>query len=205
VNNNSALTYVPILSVAAPVSINGMCYAIKTETLSRIGGFAPLLRHLTDDLAVADAVRDRGGRLVQTPFPQEVATTIGSFKQYLSQMHRWYVFALLLMRRRPPLINALLLIFYGMPPIYLLVALTQVFLSPSPRLLCALVVTLLLRSLVLIWLQRRLTGQSRHRPVLSLVSELLQVFHLFHAVTVRTIRWRTRRYRVYDNDRFVST
>jgi ceramide glucosyltransferase len=120
-------------------------------------------------------------------------------------MHRWYVFALLLMRRRPPLINTLMLIFYGTPPILLLVALSQVVVSPAPPLVCALAVTLVLRSFVLILLQRRLTGQSRHRLFLSLVSELLQIFHLFHALAVRTIRWRTRRYRVYDNDRFVST
>jgi ceramide glucosyltransferase len=37
---------------------------------------------------------------------------------------------------------------------------------------------------------------------MPLLSELLQPLHLLHAALYRNIRWRTRRYRVRDNDRF---
>jgi ceramide glucosyltransferase len=67
-----------------------------------------------------------------------------------------------------------------------------------------LLATLVLRSVMLRSLQIRLTGAARHRPMLSLASELLQPLHLLHAMLVKSIRWRTRHYRVYDNDRFVS-
>jgi ceramide glucosyltransferase len=59
-----------------------------------------------------------------------------------------------------------------------------------------------LRAVTLIVLQRRLTGRSRHAPVLSLVSELLQPLHMLHALISRRITWRTRRYLVRANDDF---
>jgi ceramide glucosyltransferase len=204
VNNNAALAYLPPLILAPPVSINGMCYALKTETITQINGFAPLLHHLTDDLAVADAVRDAGGRLVQTPYPQEVGTTIRSFAGYVRQMHRWYVFALLLMRRQRPGLNILMLVFYGLPPLLLAFAIAATLRQPTLRFVGLLLATLVLRSVMLRSLQIRLTGAARHRPMLSLASELLQPLHLLHAMLVKSIRWRTRHYRVYDNDRFVS-
>jgi len=204
VNNNAALTYLPILNLAPPVSINGMCYALNTETLAQLHGFAPLLRHLTDDLAVADSVRNCGGRIIQTPFPQEVATTIGSFRQYIAQMHRWYVFALLLMRRRGILLTGLMVLFYALPPLLLWTGIVQTALLPRDSMIVMLFGTLLVRSLLLSSLQRRLTGQSRHHLALSIASELLQPAHLIHALLVKSIRWRTRHYRVYENDRFVS-
>ena len=204
VNNNSALTYLPLLPVSEPVSINGMCYAVKTSTLLELGGFTPILRHLTDDLAVADLVRTGGGRIIQTPFPQEVATTVNSLSRYISQMHRWYVFALLLMRRQSPAINAAILVLCGLPPILMIIGIVQTAVNPSPLPLIVLAVTLLCRAMVLMLLQRFLSGRVRHRPFLSLLSELLQPLHLLHALLIRSIRWRSRHYRVFDNDRFVS-
>jgi ceramide glucosyltransferase len=200
VNNNAALTYLPLLNLAPPVSINGMCYAMKTDTLGPLQGFSPLLRHLT----VADSVRESGGRIIQTPFPQEVATTIESFKQYMAQMHRWFVFALLLMRRRGVFLNALMVLFYALPPLLLWVGVVQAILFHHVATISLLLATLVARGLLLSTLQRHLTGRSRHRPALSIASELLQPVHLIHALLVRSIRWRTRHYRVYDNDRFVS-
>jgi ceramide glucosyltransferase len=204
VNNNSALTYLPLLPLSEPVSINGMCYAVKTSTLIELGGFTPILHHLTDDLAVADLVRASGGRIVQTPFPQEVATTVNSLSRYISQMHRWYVFALLLMRRQSPAIYVAMLVLCGLPPILMVIGIVQAVMNPSPLFLSVLGVTLLCRAMVLMLLQRFLSGRVRHRPFLSLLSELLQPLHLLHALLIRSIRWRTRHYRVFDNDRFVS-
>ena len=204
VNNNAALTYLPLLNLAPPVSINGMCYAMKTDTLGPLQGFSPMLRNLTDDLAVADSVREIGGRIIQTPFPQEVATTIESFKQYMAQMHRWFVFALLLIRRRGVFLNALMVLFYALPPLLLWVGVVQAILFHHVATISLLLATFVARGLLLSTLQRHLTGRSRHRPALSVASELLQPVHLIHALLVRSIRWRTRHYRVYDNDRFVS-
>jgi ceramide glucosyltransferase len=204
VNNNSVLTYLPFAGLLPPVSINGMCYALDVETLSGLDGFTPIWKHLTDDLAVADRVRSRGGIIVQTPYPQEVATTLDSFRGYVSQMHRWYVFALLLMRRQSFAMNGLIFLTCGLPPILLAGGIVCAALSPSGAMVAALIAVLVLRTLVLSLLQWRLSGLMRHRPVLSILSELLQPLHLVHALLVRSIRWRSRHYRVFDNDRFTS-
>lgn len=205
VNNNSALTYLPTLCFVPPVSINGMCYALDTGQLARLGGFAPIMRHLTDDLAVAEQVRRGGGRITQTPYPQEVATTLDSLASYTAQMHRWYLFALLLMRRQSASMNLLIGTLYGLPPLLLGVAVIQGFLAPSWRYFALLAAALAARALILCALQWRLSGKVRHRPVLSVVSELIQPLHLAHALLVKSIRWRSRRYLVHDNDHFVST
>ena len=64
------------------------------------------------------------------------------------------------------------------------------------------VCVLALRAATLIAVQLRLTGRSRHSPVLSVVSELLQPLHMLHALVSRRIIWRTRRYLVRANDDF---
>jgi ceramide glucosyltransferase len=205
VNNNSALTYLPLLLFAPPVSINGMCYALRSDTLSAIGGFAPILRHLTDDLAVAERVQQSGRRIIQIPHPQEVATSLGNLRDYIAQMHRWYLFAVLLMRRQSAALNALIFSLYGLPSLLLIAAIGTAVARPSPRISAAILLTLAVRSLILCVLQWRLSGRIRHRPLFSVLSEILQPLHLAHALTIKTIRWRSRRYRVYDNDRFSPT
>jgi ceramide glucosyltransferase len=204
VNNNSALTYLPLVPFVPPVSINGMCYALHVETLSRLHGFEPIMRHLTDDLAVADRIRLSGGRIVQTPFPQEVATTLDSFTRYTSQMHRWYVFALLLMRRQTLALNTTILLLYGVPPVLLAIGFFRSVILPSWGMSSLLAGALLFRGTVLSLFQWHISGKVRHRPLLSLLSEVLQPLHLMHAVLVKSIRWRSRHYRVYDNDHFTS-
>jgi ceramide glucosyltransferase len=204
VNNNSALTYLPMAGFMPPVSINGMCYAMQVDTLSRIQGFKSILGHLTDDLAVADRVRSNGGKIIQTPYPQEVSTTISSLGRYIGQMHRWYVFALLLMRRQGFAMNALILVLYGLQPILLATAIIEAVVLRSSAQAIAVFAVLLFRATILMTLQLRITGKARHRPLISILSELLQSLHLGHALLVKTIRWRSRRYRVYDNDRFTS-
>ncbi|VVE58624.1 hypothetical protein PHO31112_05352 [Pandoraea horticolens] len=204
VNNNSAQTYLPLLQIAGPVSINGMCYALHTATLESIGGFTSVLSHLTDDLAVADLIRAHGGRIHQTPFPQEVATTIPTSSAYLRQMHRWFLFAILLMRRQRPGMNALITLLHGIPPLALAAMLMLAVVSPASHNWLFVVTLLFVRALILVTTQSVVFGHLRQHPFLSLLSELLQPLHLLHAVCWRRIHWRTRCYQVFDNDRFLS-
>ncbi len=201
-NNNAALAYLPLSTVLPPVSINGMCYVFRRQTLSSLGGFSALWRHLADDLAVADAVRAAGGRLVQSLAPVQVGTTVASSAAYIRQMHRWMLFATLLLRRRPPAMRALIVVLHGLHPLLLWGVMLCAAIAPTAQALVLAVALLALRAAAIIGLQHRLTGASRHRPLLSILSELLQPLHLLHACTNRTIRWRSRVYRVHDNDRF---
>ena len=181
-----------------------MCYALSTQQLKAFGGFSSILKHLTDDLAMARLLRQHQARLVQSVACVEVQTGIPDLGAYVRQMHRWFLFAILLLRTQSNPMKALIALLQGFHPwlLWLLIVLALGFLTPSSGLILFLV--LLVRSTVLCRLQKRLTGQMRHRPLLSVISELLQPLHLLHATLQRTIRWRTRVYRVHDNDDFVS-
>lgn len=69
VNNNAVLTYLGLLPWLPPLSINGMCYALRSERLRDLGGFSPLLRMLADDLALARALRRQGRACSSPPRP----------------------------------------------------------------------------------------------------------------------------------------
>ncbi|MEQ7420277.1 glycosyltransferase [Xanthomonas campestris pv. campestris] len=202
VNNNAALTYLGWLPWAAPLTINGMCYAGRTQQLQAWGGFTPLLDQLTDDLAFAAHVRAQGGRLWQSTAPVAMRTALPDLASYVRQMHRWMLFALLLLRRQRPAVKLAIGALHGLPPWLLIATLLSACLQPGALSFAAVAGLLTVRAAMLCLLQWRTTGASRHRPLLSLAAECLQPLHLLHAALVRTIRWRTRRYRVLPDGRF---
>ncbi|MFB9766625.1 glycosyltransferase [Nocardioides kongjuensis] len=195
VDNNAALTYLPM----APVTINGMCWAMRVADLRAIGGFTPILRNLTDDLAVAGAVQRRGGTICQTASPQWITTTVESPGHYVRLMHRWMLFANLLLRRQPPGTVAAISVLHGIHPNLLWAVLAGSVRTRRPGPLVALLGG---RWVLLQVVHRRVYGRSLHAPLPSLVSELLQPAHLGHGAVQRTIRWRTRTYRVRSDDDF---
>lgn len=195
VDNNAALTYLPM----QPVTLNGMTWAIRVGELRRLGGFVPVLHALTDDLAVAGMVIGSGGRIVQTASPQWIATTVPDAGHYVRIMHRWFLFATLLIQRQPVQVSAAVTVLHGTPPLLLwgVLAGSVVRRTPRPALL-----VLGLRAATLATLQHRIHGRVLHRPVLSVVAELAQPIHLGHAAVRRTIVWRTRTYRVVSDTEF---
>jgi ceramide glucosyltransferase len=92
VNSNSLLTYIPYTALHEPVTINGMFYALRRETLAAIGGFAGLESILADDFAIAQRVRQHGYRLVQTPLRHAISTHVAGPRRYLSLIQRWFIF-----------------------------------------------------------------------------------------------------------------
>lgn len=202
VNNNAALTYLPLLTRWPPPSINGMGYALRIDALARMGGFAPLARHLTDDLAVALALRKIGGSIHQSTAPLFVRTSVRNLRHYTQLLHRWFLFALLLLERQPNALRTAIVVLHGLPPVVLAAAGASAVAAASPPGWATLAALFLLRGTLLCHLQRRLTGRPRHRPLLSLLAELLQPLHALHALLQRRIRWRTRHYRVRANDDF---
>lgn len=195
VDNNAALTYLPM----APVTINGMCWAMRVADLRALGGFTPILRNLTDDLAVAGAVQRSGGTICQTASPHWITTTVDSPGHYVRLLHRWMLFANLLLRRQPPGTVAAISVLHGTHPNLLWAVLVGSVRSHRPGPLVALLGG---RWLLLQVVHRRIYGRSLHAPLPSLVSELVQPAHLGHGAVQRTIRWRTRTYRVRSDDDF---
>ncbi|NDO83692.1 glycosyl transferase [Citrobacter sp. NCU1] len=202
VNDNSALTYLPLLPFSPPLTLNGMCYAIRGETLERVGGFSPVLRHLTDDLAMATLLTRHGVRIVQSVAPVRVQTSIADAKGYFRQMHRWFLFATLLMREKSAAINLTIFLLQGLHPLLLWALLIMAFGGTAQFAL--LLGIFVIRHLALRYVQRAVAAEIPSHPLLSLLSELLQPLHLLNALVNRTIYWRSRRYRIFSNDCFTS-
>jgi ceramide glucosyltransferase len=118
-------------------------------------------------------------------------------------MHRWFLFAILLLRAQPPALAAAIGALHGVPPVLLWAVVAGALTEGAPGAWCAAAV-LVWRGLCLASVQRAVYGEALHEPLLSLASELLQPLHLVHALFWRRIRWRTRRYRVWDETRFTA-
>jgi len=185
VNNNSILTYLPLLPFVEPLSINGMFSAMRTGELRAMGGFEPIVRELCDDYALARLVVRNGGTIRQGITPQFLRTTVPGAAPYVRLMHRWMLFANVLVRDQPPRTQLLLFVFLGLPPFLLWLTML------CPPLL---VVLLVARHFALRRLHRQVFGaQAELHWLTSIASELLQPLHWLHACVQRTLRWRTRR------------
>lgn len=206
VNDNAALTYLPPRLAGGAPTLNGMCWAMRRDALLRIGGFAPWLGHLTDDLAMAQAVLRAGGRIEQRSEPVWMRTALPDVAAYRRQMHRWMLFALLLLRSQSWPSRLRILFEHGLPMLLPLFALAAFAYAPSWLGAASLALGAAAHVLGRKRLQRACAGAAtaKAEPLLSLVSALLLPVHALHALIDRRIQWRTHRYRVYANDRFVD-
>ncbi|POP47275.1 glycosyl transferase [Superficieibacter electus] len=203
VNDNAALTYLPLLPFAPPLTLNGMCYILPLAVLEQVGGFAPVMRHLTDDLALATLLTREKVNIVQSVAPVQVQTSVPDLRRYSRQMHRWFLFATLLMREKSLAVNLAIFILQGLHPLLLWVMLILTCNGGAFEVV-TLAMVLAIRHAGLRRVQRAVSGQIPSHPLLSLLSELLQPVHLCHAIFKRTVHWRSRRYRIFSNDRFTS-
>jgi len=201
VNNNSVFTYLGTSKLLPPFTLNGMGYAMRRTELSALGNFQPILHELTDDLALATLVLRQGGSIHQAMAPLRVQTDVRNLSHYMQLMHRWYVFTLLLLRKQRLPVQLFIFLLHGLPPLLLLGLVIVSAATASPL---TVLLVFILRLLVITSIQRRFFGPGFHRPLLSILSELMQPFHLIHALACRTIRWRTRLYRVRDTHDFTA-
>jgi ceramide glucosyltransferase len=201
VNNNSIMTYLPLLSLVGPLSLNGMFYMMRTRKLNELGGFTPILPQLCDDYALARLLKANGCLIRQGVTPQFLRTTVPGRGQYFRLMQRWFVFANVLVADQKPGVVCLLIFFLGLPPFLLWLGLLSVCAGWQGCLFLA--AALLCRHLAVRWLHRIVFGQlpDFSWPV-SLLSELLQPFHWAHACLSRKLRWRTRRIRLERDGTF---
>jgi ceramide glucosyltransferase len=110
-------------------------------------------------------------------------------------MHRWFVFARVLVSDQPARVVLLLFVFLGLPPLLLWLGLLSLFGGLASGLLLA--ATLVLRHMALRRLHRTvLGGLSPFCSLMSILAELLQPLHGLHACLQSNVRWRTRRIRL---------
>lgn len=203
VNDNAALTYLPPRLRGDTPTINGMAWAMRRDALMAIGGFAPRLRHLTDDLAMAQAVLAGGGRIEQRHEPVWMRTALPDLRAYVRQMHRWMLFARLLLRTQPWPARLRIALGQGLPTALPLIATAALAIAPSWPGAIAFAFGALAHLFGRRALQRACAGEAaRIEPLSSLLVALLLPLHLLHALLDARIRWREHRYRVIANDRF---
>ncbi|MBS0205219.1 MAG: glycosyltransferase [Planctomycetes bacterium] len=203
VNNNSIVTYLSLLDWTGPLTINGMFYVMRTDYLRALGGFESIQNQLCDDYALARRVLRQGGRLRQGVTSQLLRTSIAGPRHYLRQMHRWFLFANVLVLDQSMPVQCLLVVLLGLPP--LLLWGSFLMLSGGWGGLLLLIALFTIRHVTLRLLQRRVFGEpQRFSPGLSLVAELLQVVHLVHAGVSPVIVWRSRWIRVGRGGAFTS-
>lgn len=202
VNDQAILTYLPTSALGPARAVNGMTWAMRRDSLARLGGFAPLAGLLADDLAIAARVRTAGGVVDQTEVPQQVSTTVPDARSYRELMHRWMVFATLALRSEPSGWRAALVAAYAVPSVLLAAVVGLAVVRPSwPRVAAALAV-LVARSAVIATAQHAVAGRVRHDPLRSLAAELALPAQFAGALIDPRIVWRSSRYVVHANDRF---
>ncbi len=204
VNSNSAMTYLSQAQLMGAVTINGMCYAMDREMIRRLNDFENIQEELTDDYALATLLKNIKWKICQISQPVFVHTSIKNRSHYVSLMHRWFVFSTILWRSESFINRSLIGFLYAGPPLLLL---STICLLPSVGSFYLVVLfgfLLLVRSMFLIMLNRTLTGKSHHHFPGSAISELLQPLHLLHACLHRSIRWRSRKYRVSAKGKFIE-
>ena len=203
VNNNSVMTYLSLLDWTGPLTINGMFYVVRTDTLRSWGGFQPILDQLCDDYALARLAQRHGGRIRQGTTSQLIQTFVDGPRRYVSLMHRWFVFANVLVLDQPFGRRLLLAAWLGLPPLLLWGSLLCGFGGwPGTAVLGS---VLLIRHAVIRGLRRRFFGGPQAvPPIRSLTAELLQPPHLIHAILSPVIVWRSRRIRVGRGGAFTS-
>lgn len=203
VNDSAAITYLPPRLGGRTPTINGMAWTMRRDALDAIDGFAPRLRHLTDDLAMAQAVLAAGGRIDQRREPVWMRTALPDLRAYARQMHRWMLFARLLLRSQSWPTRLRIAAGQGLSALLPAAALTVFAMAPSWPAAVVITIGATAHLYGRRALQRACAGSAaRIEPVTSLLVALLLPLHLLHALFDTRIRWREHHYRVFANDRF---
>ena len=202
VNNNSILTYLPMLNFVDATTLNGMYYAMKKDTLLAIGGFSPILDQVSDDHAMAQLVLRHGGRIAQGVSAHGIRTSVESPRAYFRIMHRWFVFAAHQVTCQRLGFRALLMLTLATPSLLLWAGCVALAASGAVGLL-VLAALLLVRDQLYRSLHGRILGWTLDfRFVPSVLAELLQPVHLAHALVSKRFYWRSRRIQMYPDGRF---
>ncbi len=209
VNDGAAAVYLGLQPRRAPRSLNGMFYVARSEDLHRWRAFQSIRQFLCDDLALARHVRAQAGRVLQGAVALRLHTSLADWGAYVRQMHRWHLFARVLLRSEPLRIRGPLVAALAFPPLLLWIALVALIHQRTVALAASVALVLAVRQGALRLIRSRILAERPGPPVagpgwISLLAELIQPVHALHAALVPTVRWRTRRVRVKADGRFSS-
>ena len=202
VNRNSLWSYLPILRLGPPLTINGMFWLARGEAVAALDGFRAVESRVCDDYAVARGVRAAGFALRQTAVVHPLRTGVADARTYDRLITRWFIFPQISLLRHEPrrrLLGFVALVF--LPAFQFLGALGLAAAAGKWR---GVVATQVWRELLQVDLERRfLPGAAgcgeafwRRRALGWAVDALfpLQILRAFLAP--REIEWRGRRLRL---------
>lgn len=198
VNGSALVTYLPMLTFGPPVTLNGMFYLTRRETLESLGGFTAIVDRLCDDYELAKLYRRAGRRIVQTTIAHPLATTVPDFASYTRLLRRWMVFAQQLFRES---LTAPMVLLVVLPAFLPLVLVALALAARSPWAFGATLAVLLTKAISLAALRRRHFGTAEGLADVAceVVADLVQPLHaLAAAVRPSRIRWRTRQIEIRD-------
>lgn len=199
VNSSAILSYLPALNFGPALTLNGMCYAMRSAEIRELRLFERIERSLTDDLAVARVLRREKRVIHQTITPVKITTTVPDTGALLRLLHRWFFFTRLLLETEASSTRLFLFFCYGLPPLLLWVCIALCLAGGNWLLLVLLLVS---RALLLALLQHHFYRRASRHLLLSLFAELIQPPMLVWAQFSRKIRWRKHRIAVRSNDDF---
>lgn len=197
VNGQAITTYLGL--PGEPLSINGMCFAIRVATLRRLGGFEAIERIVVDDLALAGLVRAAGGSIHQTATPQRIGTEVPDVRALAVLLLRWMAFANLAVRRLTGRDRLRMLGGLAAPPLLLAVGLAGFAAVARRRPVLAAVgatASLGTRTLLLELGWRSVGEPLPASPLGAIAMELLAPLVALVAAARPTITWRGRRLRL---------
>jgi len=191
VNGSALLTYLPAAALGVQRTINGMIYALRTEELRKMGGFAAILNELTDDYALARLYERNGKRVLQSAVCVSVGVTIRDAAHCGRLLRRWFVFANRYLRRNMGV------------PLFLLTILPSLLPIAGLFFGWEWLLVLLAKAVLNRWLLWHVSG--RGSDGLDILFEVLAdilapLFYLSALVRPGELSWRTRRI-VMDGER----
>lgn len=204
VNNNSAMIYLPLLWFKKPVAINTMCYAMKLMTIQQLGYFENMLNFLSDDVSLAALFKQKSLNIYQSREQVVSQLNIEDTNQYMILMNRWFLLSKLLLKNYSVIEKVIITFLYGLPPflffMIILYSLRDLHYIALPLLLIArLIIIQIIQKIVL---NKHNNSNELEQYGFSILSELMQPYHLFQAFAISTIIWKTNLYKVKSNEDF---
>ena len=92
VNANVLLNYIPLTYLTEGFTITGHLYAFKRKDFQAINGLSGMENRLDDDHELARRVVKAGLRNLQSPAIYDVDNELPTFRDFINQMKRWFIF-----------------------------------------------------------------------------------------------------------------
>jgi ceramide glucosyltransferase len=167
-----------------------MIYAVNTEQLRELGGFAAAGHDLTDDYSVARLYLRHGLPVTQSPAPAFVAMTVTHAAPYIRIMRRWMIFANHYLRDNFTLATAF---WIGLPGVLPLMGLVAAVIDGHALLWAALLLAKALSNRLLLWRVTQTTSTALDLLFEALADLAMPVWVLLACIQPRRLTWRSRR------------